>query len=115
MSDYILKRAHTEMKHAGMLVRRILLLEGTPVLSKINNILIGADVLKMMGSDRMAEVESNQTYNTTIACAAEAGDGATRKMLEAILKDEDKHLAKIDEQLAQISQMGVTNYLSIKL
>ncbi len=114
LHEYIFARAHKEMQHADMLIERILHLEGTPVVSKINNICIGSDVAKMLGADRVAEIESNQTYNQVIAIAAEVGDGATRKMLERILKDEDKHLAKIEENLAQVSQMGLANYLSTK-
>lgn len=112
--DYEMKRAHTEMRHAGMLVERILVLDGTPVMSKLNNLAIGSDVAKILGSDRMAEIEANSTYNSAIALAAEVGDGATRKMLESIVKDEDKHLAKIEEELNQIAQMGLANYLSTK-
>jgi len=112
--EYEMKRAHAEMRHAAMLVERILVLEGVPVLSKLNNILIGTDAAKMLGSDRMAEIESNQTYNSVIAVAAEVGDGATRKMLESIVKDEDKHLIRIEEKLAQIAQMGLGTFLSTK-
>ena len=114
LHDYIFHRAHKEMEHADMLIERILFLEGVPVVSKINNIVIGTDVQKMLMADRLAEIESNQTYNSVIATAAEAGDGATRKMLEHIVKDEDKHLAKIEEKLAQIAQMGLGAFLSTK-
>ena len=114
LHEYIFHRAHKEMEHADMLIERILFLEGIPVVSKINNITIGSDALKMMMADRAAEIESNQTYNAVIAVAAEAGDGATRMMLEQIVKDEDGHLAQIEEQIAQISQMTLGNYLSTK-
>ena len=111
---YIFKRAHDEMEHADKLIKRILFLEGTPVVSKINNIAIGSDVAKMFGADQMAEKEAIVTYNQVIALAAEVGDGATRKMLEHIVKEEDHHMAKIEEGLAQIAQMGLGAYLSTK-
>ena len=84
------------------------------MVSKINNIAIGSDVSKMFGADQMAEKEAIVTYNQVIALAAEVGDGATRKMLEHIVKEEDRHMAKIEENIAQISQMGLGAYLSTK-
>ena len=38
-------QAHDEMHHAEWLIRRILFLEGAPVVSKLNPIKIGKDVL----------------------------------------------------------------------
>ena len=38
------KRAVEEMKHAEKLIARVLFLEGTPIVSKLNKINIGADV-----------------------------------------------------------------------
>jgi bacterioferritin len=111
---YIFERAHTEMRHADMLIDRILFLEGVPVVSKLNTITIGPDVTKMLQADQTAEVEAGRTYNVAIALSAEVGDGATRTMLESIVKDESDHLAKIEENLAQIAQMGLSNYLSTK-
>ena len=41
------KRAIEEMKHAEKLIGRILFLEGVPLVSKLNDLHIGADVPKM--------------------------------------------------------------------
>ena len=43
------KRAIDEMKHAEKLIGRILFLEGIPIVSKLNDIHIGADVEKHRG------------------------------------------------------------------
>ena len=49
------KRAIDEMKHAEKLIGRILFLEGIPVVSILNKIIIGETVPKQLASDHSAE------------------------------------------------------------
>src|SRR4030042_2013088 len=49
------KRAIDEMKHAEKLIGRILFLEGTPAVSTLNKIHIGADVPQQHENNRQAE------------------------------------------------------------
>jgi bacterioferritin len=106
------KRARQEMHHAELLIARILFLDGTPTVSRLNEIHIGADVEKQIQSDRNAEVRTNGMYNEAIRIAGGANDAATRELLESILKEEDGHIDWLEEQLDQISQMGAPLYLS---
>ena len=105
------KRAVTEMKHTEKLIARILFLEGTPVVSKLNEIHIGADVPKMFANDLAAETMANRNYNAAIQVALDVHDGATRELLESILEDEDSHTDEIEGQQDQIAQMGIGTYL----
>ena len=107
-------RAITEMKHAEKLIERILFLEGTPIVSNLNKIRIGADILKQFANDLDAEMTAVKNYNAAIKVAMDAGDNATKEILEAILKDEDGHVNQIEEKLDQIEQMGVQNFLAIQ-
>jgi bacterioferritin len=106
------KRAIDEMKHAEKLIGRILFLEGTPVVSKLKDIHIGADVPKQVNNDWLAEAGAIKDYNAAIKLAAEVGDNATRDMLVEILNDEDAHIDKIEEIKDQIEQMGIGIFLS---
>jgi len=106
------KRAIDEMKHAEKLIGRILFLEGTPVVSSLNQIRIGADVPKQIDNDRLAEEGAIRLYNEAIKLASEVGDNATKEMLDHILLDEDAHIDKLEELLDQISQMGLQFFLS---
>ncbi|MCU0916177.1 MAG: bacterioferritin [Planctomycetes bacterium] len=107
----IQKRAIDEMKHAERLIGRILFLEGTPTVSRLNRIEIGADVEKMLRSDRKAEETAIKDYNADIRLAVELGDNGTREIFESLLTDEEKHIDWIEAQLDQIKQMGIQNYL----
>ena len=106
------KRAIDEMKHAEKLIARILFLEGTPKVDKLNKINIGSDVPKQLANDRAAEAGAVVAYNTAIHQADQVNDAATRELLEDILKDEDAHIGWLEEQQDQITQMGVELYLS---
>ena len=66
--------------------------EGTPNVSKLNKINIGADVESQHRNDQKSEQMAVKAYNEGIAMAAEAGDNGTRELLEGILKDEEDHL-----------------------
>jgi len=105
------KRAITEMKHAEKLIGRILFLEGRPVVSTLNKISIGAKVEEQHANDWQAESDAIKAYNEDIRCATEVGDNGTRDLLTDILKDEEDHIDWIEEQLDQIKQMGIQNYL----
>ncbi|MBF0549375.1 MAG: bacterioferritin [Deltaproteobacteria bacterium] len=105
------KRAIDEMKHAEKLIRRILFLEGRPIVSNLKKIHIGAEVEAQHKSDWSAEHDAILSYNDGIKLAVEIGDNGTRELLESILRDEEDHIDWIEAQLEQIKQMGVQNYL----
>jgi bacterioferritin len=115
LHEAIEKRAITEMKHAEMHIGRIIFLEGLPVVSALNPLHIGADVLVQLKSDLGAEQGAVKGYNDAVKLAAEVGDNGTRVMLEGILKDEEEHLDWLETQLEQIEQMGIQLYLVEKV
>jgi bacterioferritin len=114
LHDNIQSRAITEMKHAEKLIERILFLEGTPIVSSLNDIHIADDVTKMMINDLAAEMGAVKSYNEAIKLASEVGDNATGEILKGILRDEDAHVDDIEEQTDEIGQMGIGIYLSTK-
>jgi len=112
LHEKIEKRAVDEMKHAEKLISRMLFLEGLPTVSRLNQINIGVDVPKQLQSDLEDELKAVRIYNEAIRLADDVGDAVTRTLLESIVKDEDAHVDELEEQLDQISQMGVAIYLS---
>jgi bacterioferritin len=115
LAKVIEKRAIEEMKHAEKLIGRILFLEGVPIVSKLNEIIIGSDIPKMFASDRAAEADAIKTYNAGIVVCGEAKDFATREILENILNEEDVHIDDIEAVQDEISHMGVQIFLSTQL
>ena len=109
------KRAIDEMKHAEILIGRILFLEGIPTVSKLNKMMIGADVPKQLAGDRGLEMGAVKAYNEAIVLAGEVKDSATRQILEKILGDEDKHIDQIEEMQDQIQQMSLQIFLTTQV
>jgi len=67
LDEMIQKRAITEMRHAGKLIARILFLEGQPIVSKLNQIIIGAQVPNMHEYDHGAEETAILGYNEKVS------------------------------------------------
>ena len=111
LHDAIEKRAIEEMKHAEMLIDRLLFLNGIPTVSRLNKIVVGAKVDQQLQNDLQSELGAVVTYNAGIKKALEAGDNGSRELLESILHDEEHHLDWLEAQLDQIEQMGLPNYL----
>ena len=106
------QQARDEMHHAEWLIRRIIFLEGAPVVSKLNPIQIGQNVVDMIGRDEEAELAAGRAYNGAIRLAHEMDDQATADLLTDILKMEEGHADWAERQRAQIEQMGLENYLA---
>jgi bacterioferritin len=109
------KRAITEMKHAEKLIGRILFLDGTPIVSQLKPLHIGAQVPEMFTNDLDAEAGAVKAYNAGIVVAGDVKDYATRDILQQILDDEDGHLDEIESICSQIEQMGLPVFLSIQV
>jgi len=106
------QQAHDEMHHAQWLIRRIIFLEGVPVVSQLNPIQIGQTVTEMIGHDQEAELAAARAYNAAISLAHEVADQATGDLLTTILKMEEEHGDWAEKQRTQIEQMGLENYLA---
>ena len=106
------KQAHDEMHHAEWLIRRILFLEGTPVVSSLNPMRIGKTVSEMVTNDQAAEAAAVGAYNDAITLCHNVADQATADLLGKILLMEEGHGDWAEIQRTQIEQMGLENYLA---
>jgi bacterioferritin len=111
LHQVIEKRAIDEMKHAEKLIGRILALEGTPVVSNLNKMSIGANVEIQLKNDLAAEAGAIKAYNQGISLCIELGDNGSRRLIDTNLQDEESHIDWLETQLDQIGQMGLQNYL----
>ena len=115
LHEHFEKRAIAEMKHAEKLIGRIIFLEGAPTVSNLRKIMIGSEVPKQLEYDHAAEEGAIKAYNAGIQVAGEAGDFATREILEHILNDEDAHIDGIEELQDQISHMTLPIFLTTQV
>ncbi len=111
LHEAVEKRAMQEMVHAEKLIGRILFLEGTPIVSRLNPMHIGPTVPDQLRNDLQSEMDADKAYNEAVREMLELGDNGTRELLESILTDEEEHIDWLETQLEQIEQMGLQTYL----
>ena len=101
-----------EMKHADKLLERILFLEGTPNMTDLYPIQIGANVKQQLENDLALELRAVPQLNDAIQTAVAAGDNASRELFEEILVDEEEHVDYLEGQLGIIKEIGLELYLA---
>lgn len=100
-----------EMKHAEMLIDRILFLEGVPEIARYNVIRVGDSVPVQFENDLQLESSGVQAYNAAIKICLEENDAGSRELLERILVESEEHVDWLETQLDLISKLGLQNYL----
>ena len=111
LSDLIKKQAIGEMKHAEMLIERLLFLEGMPNMAELPKLSIGKDVKQQLQNDLDLELGAVAAYNKAIATCRKAPDSGTEELFKVILKDEEEHVDFLETQLSVIKDVGIENYL----
>lgn len=100
-----------EMKHADMLIERILFLEGLPNLQDMGKLLIGQQPEEMLRCDLELERMAVPDLKDGIAYCESNGDYVSRELFERILESEEEHIDWLETQFDRIRQVGIENYL----
>jgi bacterioferritin len=111
LSEYIKKQSIGEMKHAEVLIERIIFLDGSPSMMPLQ-LNVGGTVRGMLESDLALEVSAVKQYNDAVAIATKEGDNGSRDLLVELLKDEEDHVDFLEAQLHQIKELGYERYLA---
>src|SRR6478672_9358153 len=86
-----------EMKHAEMLIDRILFLEGTPEIARY---------------DLVLETSGVKHYNTLVDLCMKLKDNGTRELVAPILVESEEHVDWLETQINLINTIGLQNYLT---
>jgi bacterioferritin len=113
LADYIKKQSIDEMKHAEVLIERILFLEGTPSMQPLE-LNVGGNVRAMIESDLALEISAVKQYNAAVQVATEEKDNGSRDLLVSLLKDEEDHVDWLEAQTHQIKELGYERYLTMQ-
>lgn len=100
-----------EMKHADVLIERILFLEGLPNMQDIGKLLIGQQPREMLQCDLDLERAAVPDLKAAIAHCEQCGDYVSRELFESILDSEEEHIDWLETQFDRISRVGIENYL----
>jgi len=100
-----------EMKHAEMLIDRILFLEGVPEIARYDVIRAGSDVKEQFEFDLTLETGGVNAYNDAVTLCIAENDGGSRDLIEKILVESEEHVDWLESQLELIEKVGIENYL----
>ncbi len=112
LGAFIKLQAIGEMRHAEILIERILFLEGVPGMGELHPLNVGEDVRQQLTNDLNLEYDAVTVLNTAIPDAVAASDNTSRELFEIILKDEEDHVDWLESQLQMIEDMGLGLYLA---
>lgn len=104
-----------EMKHAEMIIDRILFLEGVPEIARYDVIRVGTTIPEQFEHDLALETKGVKAYNAGVAQAAQAGDNGTRELMERILLESEEHVDWLETQIGLIKEIGLQLYLTSQL
>lgn len=99
-----------EMKHADILIERVLYLDGIPNVQRLGRVRIGENVAEMFDCDEALELEAIPRLQETIELCRKHGDHGTAVLLEGILRSEEEHLDWIETQKSLIKSLGLERY-----
>ncbi len=100
-----------EMKHADMLIKRVLFLDGLPNLQDLHKLKIGETAVECLGADLQLELGGRETLLAGVAQCEAAQDYVSRDILMRILNDTEEHIDFLEAQHKLIEQLGEQNYL----
>jgi bacterioferritin len=112
LAEHIRKESIDEMKHADMLIERVLFLDGLPNLQRLGLLSIGTTVVEMLENDLAVERAAIPLLNRGIQLCRDAGDNGSDDLLTRILVSEEAHVDWLEAQLELVKQVGAQNYLS---
>jgi len=104
-----------EMKHADLVIKRILFLEGLPNVQKIGRIYIGQDIEELIDCDLKVEYEAIPRLKKHIKLCEDEADFVTRDLLKSILTSEEEHVDWLETQKELIKRAGIQNYVQSQI
>ena len=115
LGDHTYEESIDEMKHADVLIERILFLEGLPNLQKLGKLRIGQNTKEIFECDLALEMDAIPDLREGIASCEIAKDFVSRDLLSDILESEEEHVDWLETQIRLIDKIGLENYLAEKM
>ena len=100
-----------EMKHADMIIERILFLDGMPNVQEMHKIMIGEEPIESLKCDFQVEVKAIPDLKVAIQHCEKVADFVSRDMFRQILASEEEHYDWLDTQLGLVKTLGKQNWL----
>jgi bacterioferritin len=100
-----------EMKHADMLIQRILFLDGLPNVQRLNQVAVGETVEEILKADLALEEKALGDLREAVAYCESVRDFVSRDIFMHILESEEEHVDFLERQFDLIKQIGIERYI----
>lgn len=104
-----------EMKHADLLIERILMLDGLPNLQDLHKIMVGENVPEILSCDLQLETGAQETVKEAMAYCESVRDFVSRDLFLTILDDTEEHIDWLETQIELVDKVGLHNYLQSQM
>ena len=110
LNEKVYHESIDEMKHADVLIERVLMLEGIPNLQDLGKLLIGENIREMLECDLELERQAHPLYKEAIGYCESVGDYVSREIFVRIQESEEEHIDWLETQIELIDRVGLENY-----
>ena len=100
-----------EMKHADLLIERILTIDAHPNLQDLGRLRIGENVSEIFESDLVSETTNQAALKEAIKVSETNSDFVSREIFNKILEDTEEHIDWLETQQNLVKNVGLENYL----
>jgi bacterioferritin len=111
LGDVTYKESIGEMKHADLLIERVLMLDGLPNLQDMHKLKVGEEVPECLAADLAVEYKGRETLLEAIVHFESVRDFVSREIATKILDDTEEHIDYLETQISLVEKLGLQNYL----
>ena len=115
LGDHEYHESIDEMKHADLLIERILFLEGLPNMQDLGKLMIGENTQEMLECDLKLEMIAHKDLKDAVAYSESVSDYVSRDLFQNIIESEEEHIDWLETQLVLIEKVGIQNYQQSKM
>lgn len=112
LAEHSKNESMDEMKHAALLIDRILFLEGTPNMTRYDEVPVGKNCEEQLQAEFKYEKQHVDNLKKHINLCLEKNDFITKELLDHILEASEKSVDWLETQFHRIQEVGIQNYLT---
>ncbi len=100
-----------EMKHANLMIERLLFLDGVPDMQKYDTVLVGKSVEEQLKNQYKIELAHVARLRKHIKTCFDKSDFGSKEILDKILIETEDSVDWLETQFTRIKDIGIKNYM----